>query len=47
MTGQQLASLSDAELIDAAQRCHVFARVSPEQKLRLVKALQTRGQLSP
>ena len=43
MTGQQLASLSDAELIDAAQRCHVFARVSPEQKLRLVKALQTQG----
>jgi Ca2+-transporting ATPase len=43
MTGQQLAGLSDAELIDAAQRCHVFARVSPEQKLRLVKALQTQG----
>jgi Ca2+-transporting ATPase len=45
MTGQELASLSDAELIDAAQRCHVFARVSPEQKLRLVMALQTRGQI--
>jgi Ca2+-transporting ATPase len=45
MTGQELARLSDAELIDAAQRCHVFARVSPEQKLRLVKALQTRGQI--
>jgi Ca2+-transporting ATPase len=40
-----LASLSDAELIDAAQRCHVFARVSPEQKLRLVKALQVRGEI--
>jgi Ca2+-transporting ATPase len=45
MTGQQLASLSDADLLEAAQRCHVFARVSPEQKLRLVKALQTQGQI--
>ena len=45
MTGQQLAGLSDAELIEVAQRCHVFARVSPEHKLRLVKALQARGEI--
>jgi Ca2+-transporting ATPase len=45
MTGQQLAELSDTELIDVAQRCHVFARVSPEHKLRLVQALQARSEI--
>ena len=43
LTGQQLAELSDEELVDAAERTAVFARVTPEQKLRLVQALQTRG----
>lgn len=42
LTGRQLAELTDAELIDAADRTAVFARVSPEQKLRLVEALQAR-----
>jgi Ca2+-transporting ATPase len=45
MTGQQLEELSDADLIEVAQRCHVFARVSPEHKLRLVQALQARGEI--
>ncbi|HSW49794.1 MAG TPA: HAD-IC family P-type ATPase, partial [Bryobacteraceae bacterium] len=43
LTGAQLASLSDAELSIAAESTSVFARVSPEQKLRLVTALQGRG----
>ncbi|MCB0162920.1 MAG: cation-transporting P-type ATPase [Anaerolineae bacterium] len=43
LTGQQLAELSDEELVDAAETTAVFARVTPEQKLRLVQALQTRG----
>ena len=43
LTGSQLAALSDAELIEAAQDVGVFARVTPEQKLRLVEALQARG----
>ncbi|MCI0477517.1 MAG: HAD-IC family P-type ATPase, partial [Anaerolineales bacterium] len=43
ITGKQIAQLSDAELIDTADRTPVFARVSPEQKLRLVDALQARG----
>ena len=45
MTGQQLEKLSDADLIEVAQRCHVFARVSPEHKLRLVQALQARSEI--
>lgn len=45
VTGSEIASLSDLELIDTAQKTAVFARVSPEQKLRLVEALQARGQV--
>jgi Ca2+-transporting ATPase len=40
VTGRDLESLSDAELIQVAKVTSVFARVAPEQKLRLVKALQ-------
>ena len=43
LTGRDLEKLSDEELADAAELTSVFARVSPEQKLRLVKALQSRG----
>jgi Ca2+-transporting ATPase len=45
LTGSDLAKLSDSELIDAAEKTAVFARVTPEQKLRLVEALQARGQV--
>jgi cation-transporting P-type ATPase F len=40
LTGRELAELSDDELIEHASRTAVFARVAPEQKLRLVRALQ-------
>ena len=43
VTGQQLATLSDDELTELVPRTAVFARVSPEHKLRLVQALQARG----
>ncbi len=45
LTGRELAHLGDEELIRAAQEVSVFARVAPEQKLRLVEALQARGQI--
>jgi magnesium-transporting ATPase (P-type) len=38
-----LDKLSDAQWPEAAERAAVFARVAPEQKLRLVRALQSRG----
>lgn len=41
INGQAIAELSDADLIGMADQIAVFARVTPEQKLRLVKALQS------
>jgi cation-transporting P-type ATPase F len=43
VTGQELSSVPDRELVALAERTAVFARVSPEQKLRLVEALQAGG----
>lgn len=43
VTSTRMSELTDAELPEIAERVHVFARMTPEQKLRLVKALQTRG----
>lgn len=43
LTSQDLAAKSDEELIEVAERVAVFARATPEQKLRLVRALQAGG----
>ncbi len=43
LTGAELAELADDDYAAAVDRTSVFARVSPEQKLRLVEALQARG----
>jgi cation-transporting P-type ATPase F len=45
LTGDQLARVLAGEDADAVVRARVFARVSPEQKLRLVEVLQRRGQV--
>jgi Ca2+-transporting ATPase len=45
LTSQDLAKLSDEEFIEAAQATDVFARVTPENKLRLGEALQARGEV--
>ncbi|BAY35319.1 ATPase, E1-E2 type (plasmid) [Nostoc carneum NIES-2107] len=44
-TGKQLAQMDEAEFSQAAEQGRVFARVAPEQKLRLVKALQLKGEI--
>lgn len=46
LTGKILAKLSDRELINTVEKVAVFARVDPEQKLRLVEALQARGHVA-
>lgn len=45
VTGRELEEVSDEDLPDLALTTEVFARVAPEQKLRLVRALQSRGQI--
>jgi Ca2+-transporting ATPase len=44
-TGKELAQMDSQELANVAQEGVVFARVAPEQKLRLVEALQSKGEV--
>jgi magnesium-transporting ATPase (P-type) len=43
--GVELERMGEAELLDALERIAVFARVQPAQKLRIVEALQSRGEV--
>ncbi|MDL2327108.1 cation-translocating P-type ATPase [Ruminococcaceae bacterium OttesenSCG-928-A11] len=43
ITGAELAQMSDTELDDKVDDISVYARVSPEDKIRIVKAWQSRG----
>jgi len=43
MSGKQLDLLSDEELDQCAENIYVYARVSPEHKLRIVRSLQRKG----
>jgi len=45
ITGAELEDMNDEQLSDAAMEYNVFARTSPEHKLRLVKALQKNNKL--
>ncbi len=44
ITGNEMYEMTEQELQDVADRIKVYARVSPEQKLLIVKALQARGE---
>jgi len=43
MTGRQLNDLSDEQLEEIVEDTAIYARVSPEHKLKLIDALQDRG----
>ena len=45
LRGADLEASDDAALRTAVASCNVFARVRPEQKLRLVEALKTNGEI--
>ena len=44
LSGDELAKLSDAEFARRVESVRVYARVTPQQKLRIVKALQANGE---
>jgi len=44
-TGEELAELSDAALAERVRTTRVFARIMPEQKLRIVNALKANGEV--
>jgi Ca2+-transporting ATPase len=45
VTGPMLAAMDDAELGEAVQSVTIFARIMPEQKLRIVAALKAAGEI--
>ena len=45
LTGAELEKMADAALEETVQTTSVYARVNPEHKLRIVKALRSTGQI--
>lgn len=46
LTGQELDALSDEQLDKDLEKISVYARVSPENKIRIVKAWQRKGKIT-
>lgn len=46
LSGEELNELSDEELAEAVKTTVVFARVSPADKLRIIKALKSNGEVA-
>lgn len=46
MTGEELEKISDVKLKEKLKKINVFARVSPEHKVRIVKALKETGNIA-
>jgi Ca2+-transporting ATPase len=45
LTGEQLSQLSDEELNALLDKIHIYARVSPQDKLRITRLFQARGEI--
>jgi Ca2+-transporting ATPase len=45
LSGEELETLSDSQLTDMVERIVIYARVSPEHKMRIVKAWKARGRI--
>ena len=45
LTGQAMSEMSDADLRERLADTHVFSRIPPDQKLRIVQAFRARGDI--
>ena len=45
LTGAAVEAMDDAELQEACEKCHIFSKLSPYQKQRVVKAFQSNGHI--
>ena len=45
LTGQELEKMTDEQLLDVVERVTIYARVSPEDKMRIVKAWKQKDQI--
>lgn len=45
LTGTEIQQLSDEALLAALEHTHIFARVTPEDKLRLIRLYQSQGEV--
>ncbi|MCM8759021.1 MAG: cation-translocating P-type ATPase [Candidatus Omnitrophica bacterium] len=45
ITGEMLAQMDDKKLLEVIKNCNIFARVLPDQKLRIVDALKRIGEI--
>lgn len=45
MTGAEMDAMTGQEFADRVEEIHVFARVSPEHKVRIVEALKSKGRI--
>lgn len=46
LTGEDIGKMNDVELAHALERASVFARVTPEHKLRIINAYRARGDVT-
>ena len=45
LTGAKVEAMNDEELKEACEKCHIFSKLSPYQKQRVVKAFQSNGHI--
>lgn len=45
LTGDELSQMSDEELSESIEKVRVFARISPDHKLRIVRAFKNKGHI--
>ncbi len=45
ITGSELDDMNEADLLKSIEKIHVFARINPEQKLKIISALKSKGEV--